>query len=210
MSYFKFTKIQRVSFWNNFFRQVGIWKKVYFEKNLFWLILFRDNDIFLIFPCFFKNHDFESKDLERVRFEFKVCPRVRSWFVIIETCHILNWKFVVMSEYELKFLQRVRFWIKFFLGFLIVISNLHVFFTAFFSKKLRTNTAYIIFVNLIATFAAVQTTFVVLLFAKCWLFVLAMGSHFFPVWDWYMQKIAATAEINDWETLIAFASDMSD
>ena len=91
-------KIQRVGFWIEKFSK----SHVLIEKNIsfFWYQLSpeRRRRHFLQFLCLLKKHVFQLSTLPPVRFWIKTCP----------TRRILNWKFVVRSDFELKIFHLFR------------------------------------------------------------------------------------------------------
>ena len=83
---------------------------------------------------FYYVSDFELKKYNALDFGLKKIQRVRFWTEKVTTRQILNWKNIVLSNYQLRRLQRVRSLIKIFSYFFIWSSNPvppHELFTSF-------------------------------------------------------------------------------
>ena len=122
---FGLNNIQGVRFWNKTFSTCQTLINYLHQKNHV-LVHFNPWERRpLHFSCSFKTHDFDLKISLRVRFWTKKTQRVRFWIQkkiqsvrlsvkVFRTSQFLNQLLKQVSVFELKILQRVRFWVYFF------------------------------------------------------------------------------------------------
>ena len=113
-------KFQLVSFWKKCFTTVHIWnrefttttrliliqnlctvsdlKKIMPSTTTFCFVLLCINEKVLQILCFSKRGNLKLK--------------IRFCFFISKKCQVLNWKVYNMSDFELKILQGIRFWLR--------------------------------------------------------------------------------------------------
>ena len=80
--------------------------------------------IFLGFVIY-KTLDFKLETFKGIRLRIQTMTKCQTWNKIFATRQILNKKFYNVSGIELKYIQRVRFWIEDFITRLISISIFH-------------------------------------------------------------------------------------
>ena len=109
ISNFEYKKIQRVRCWIQGKQRIRFWKKKFpyasdFEINIFRLVGFWIKNFS---TCqilnWWKRH--------RIRFWIKKLKPVRFCSISFTTCQILKRNFFLWSDFQLKFVQRVRLWI---------------------------------------------------------------------------------------------------